>query len=77
MLNVVLKDLSDLIRLGFPMNMSVDVSAADLDHSNFCNVVRDTLEKYNIPPKLLELEIKETNLLSNMKSTRSRLVSLC
>lgn len=53
--------LSDWIERGFePMPISVNVSRAHLKNDNFIKTLDHLVEKYNIPKKLLELEITES-----------------
>ena len=43
-----------------PPRLALNVSAQQLKHPEFPKVVRRALEKYNIPPELLELELTES-----------------
>ena len=45
---------------------SVNISARVLHHSSFVEDIKSTLEKYELPPKYIELEITESVALSNL-----------
>jgi EAL domain-containing protein (putative c-di-GMP-specific phosphodiesterase class I) len=45
-----------------PPRLALNVSAQQLQHSEFPKLVRRTLEKYDLPPMLLELELTESVL---------------
>ena len=50
---------------GRPMHMSVNVSARQLHHPDFLRHVRDALDKSELVPSLLTLELTESTLLSS------------
>src|SRR3984885_15275829 len=50
-----------------PPRLALNVSAQQLQHSEFPKLVRRTLEKYDLPPMLLELELTES-VLANAAS---------
>jgi diguanylate cyclase (GGDEF)-like protein len=45
-----------------PPRLALNVSAQQLQHNEFAKLVRRTLEKYDLPPTLLELELTESVL---------------
>ena len=56
-----IKDLSDNIKRGRPvLPVSVNFSLYEFFSRNFLNTIIDTLNKYQVPPRLLEIEITET-----------------
>lgn len=45
--------------------VAVNVSAVQFRHDGFCALIRDAVREYRLPPRLLELELTESLLLSN------------
>ncbi|MEX0731294.1 MAG: bifunctional diguanylate cyclase/phosphodiesterase [Aquisalimonadaceae bacterium] len=45
-----------------PLKMSVNISAQDVQLPGFAGMVEQTLDRHDIPPHLLELELTETSL---------------
>lgn len=56
--------------------ISVNVSSQQLVRSNFSTIVRNGLRRYNIPPELLELEITETSLMTNVELASKNILEL-
>ena len=53
---------------GSPMQIAVNVSAKQLSDINFCSDIKKVLEKTNLPPYLLEIELTESLLINNVSS---------
>lgn len=53
-----------------PINMAVNLSARQLGNRDIISIVRSALEESQMDPSLLEFEITETSLMSNIESTR-------
>jgi EAL domain-containing protein (putative c-di-GMP-specific phosphodiesterase class I) len=52
-----------------PINVAVNVAAAQLEESGFVERVRDVLVKTGLPPSRLELEITESGIIADMGAT--------
>lgn len=50
-----------------PIAVSVNVSRADIYNDNLANILVKTVEKYNLPPSRLHLEITESGYLEDVK----------
>ncbi len=62
----VCKDLQDSIKRGRRvLPVSLNFSLFEFFHMNFINTIEETLEKYHIPPSLIEIEILERTSQSN------------
>lgn len=58
------------------ITLAVNISASQIGTDNFVNSVLGTLEKYNIQPEQLELEITENTLMQNMDIVVDKLKQL-
>ena len=58
------------------VSMSVNVSGKQLADVNFVSRIFDTVKKYNIEPRLIELEITETMLIENLDHCIERITEL-
>lgn len=66
-------------RLGLPLSVSVNVSAVQLQQSNFVDIVSDVLAHTGLPPAQLELELTESLFMqraAKMLDTLRRLRAL-
>ena len=64
MLDAVLHDLERWLRAGFdPGRVAVNASAADFAQNDFAEDVLNRLERHDIPPRHLEIEVTETVFL--------------
>lgn len=61
---------------GQRINMSVNLSAALLDHSDLVGTVRVMLTAHHLPPELLTIEITETAQIENSRQARQTLAQL-
>jgi diguanylate cyclase len=50
---------------GYPIRVSVNVSASNLLEDGFTDVVQNRLVRYELPPEALVLEITETSIIGN------------
>ncbi len=64
-----LRQLNEWRQQSIFINMAVNISARNLLQDNFCDYVLASLEKYDIPPSCLELEITEGTLMKNIEKT--------
>jgi len=56
--------------------ISINVSSKQFHQENFCDLVIDNLEKYDVSPRYLTLEITETVLLKKFAETREKIQKL-
>src|SRR4051794_34883538 len=61
---------------GRPLNLSVNVSALQLDTDELIEHVNEALEQSGLAPETLMIEITETTLMSNVEETARRLKEL-
>jgi diguanylate cyclase (GGDEF)-like protein len=61
---------------GYPMAMAVNVSARQLDGSDFLSEVRDTLSESKLDARALTLEITETTIMRDVEAARRQLVGI-
>jgi len=59
---------------GYPLAMAVNVSARQLDGTDFVSEVRDALSESRLDARALTLEITETTIMRNVEEARRRLV---
>ncbi len=59
-----------------PMTVSVNVSAAQFNRADYCATVERVLEKQNMPPEFLELELTESLLIGDFQQTVQQMDSL-
>ena len=60
----ILKDLSDLVKIDPSFKLSFNVSLSDLSDARFVDDLHDSVLSYNLSPRNLTLEIVETMALS-------------
>jgi diguanylate cyclase (GGDEF)-like protein len=61
---------------GYELNMSVNVSARQLDHDELIDDVRQSLERNSLEASTLTIEITETTLMRDADATAERLAAL-
>jgi EAL domain-containing protein (putative c-di-GMP-specific phosphodiesterase class I)/CHASE2 domain-containing sensor protein len=61
---------------GLPVNMSVNLSATLLDHSDLVGTIRVMLTAHHLPPETLTIEITETAQIENSRQARQTLAQL-
>ncbi|WP_237245997.1 EAL domain-containing protein [Sphingopyxis witflariensis] len=61
---------------GLRINMSVNLSAALLDHADLVGTIRVMLTAHHLPPELLTIEITETAQIENSRHARQTLAQL-
>ncbi|MDU0353087.1 EAL domain-containing protein [Paraglaciecola aquimarina] len=61
---------------GNPIRVAVNVSAHQFKQSDFTDLVKQTLEEYQLPASLLELELTESVIMSDAEENISRLKEL-
>jgi EAL domain-containing protein (putative c-di-GMP-specific phosphodiesterase class I)/GGDEF domain-containing protein len=71
-----LSQLAELREMGFELSVAVNISAINLKEKHFPSVVLAGLEKYNIPPALLSLEVTETAMMDDPTRALSALQEL-
>jgi len=62
----VCQELPLLIENGLEGSVSVNISTKDLNRFSFVSNICSIVESYNIPPKLIDLEITESTLVDNL-----------
>lgn len=63
-------------KYGYPMVMSINISAIQYKRKDFVNVIMDAVHKYNIEPSEVELEITETVLIDDLEEVKEKLQTL-
>ena len=61
---------------GIHINMSVNLSASLLDHSDLVGTIRVMLTAHHLPPEVLTIEITETAQIENSRQARQTLAQL-
>jgi len=59
-----------------PLPVAVNISPLQIQEETFVSHIQETLQKYDLDPSLLELEITETALMENWNHLSSRLQAL-
>lgn len=52
-----------------PLRVAVNISAAQFQEPNFVEFVKDTLEEFNLPPELIEMEVTESAFMEDIDNT--------
>lgn len=60
----------------YPLVLSINISAVQCKQNDFIDSVMHILERYNVAPEKIELEITETILVDNFEETKERLCDL-
>lgn len=68
-LNQACEQNKELQALGFDLKVAVNVSGHQISDSNFFKVVSDALQKSDLPPNNLLIEITETVLMSDLNKS--------
>lgn len=58
------------------LRMAVNLSTVQLHHSELSHVVTNLIQRYNLPPRCLEMEVTETGLMEDISAAASHLNSL-
>jgi len=61
---------------GYPLRVSVNVSPSQLGRVELIPMIRATLNRYGLPPRLLEIEITEAAILHNGEFSSERIEGL-
>lgn len=64
-LSTAIAQLSEWQNAGIPLNIAVNLSAADITDMNLCNEVMQFLKQHNVPADQLTLEITESTVMKN------------
>ncbi len=56
--------------------ISVNVSGNQLHATNFCHLVRDSLQNNSLPPEYLEIEVTESFLMNSIESSIQQLTAI-
>ncbi len=76
-LKQVLSDLSKWRQQGLPFGtVAVNISASQLEHPEFLNMLVELLETYKVPGSCLELEITENVIMKDMEAAVAQLKKL-
>lgn len=68
-LNESLRQLSEWRKRSLNLSVAVNISARNLSQNDFCLMVKELLERHNVPATCLELEITESTIMKNMEKT--------
>lgn len=71
-----IRSAAQLRERGLPINMSVNLSASLLDHSDLVGTIRVMLTAHHLPPEILTIEITETAQIENSRQARQTLAQL-
>ncbi|KGB58047.1 EAL domain-containing protein [Sphingopyxis sp. SE2] len=71
-----IRSAAQLRERGFHINMSVNLSASLLDHSDLVGTIRVMLTAHHLPPEVLTIEITETAQIENSRQARQTLAQL-
>lgn len=71
-----IRSAAHLHERGFRINMSVNLSATLLDHSDLVGTIRVMLTAHHLPPEILTIEITETAQIENSRQARQTLAQL-
>ncbi len=63
-------------KYGYPMIMSINISAIQYKRDDFVNQVMNVLNKYNVNPREIELEITESILIDDLSEVKDKLYML-
>ncbi len=63
-------------KYGYPMIMSINISAIQYKRKDFVSVIMDAVHKYNVEPSEVELEITETVLIEDLDEVKEKLQTL-
>ncbi|MGA6108920.1 two-component system response regulator [Pseudomonas solani] len=69
-------DAKRLLEMGYPLCLSVNISAVQFREESFLGMVKDILQESGLPPSHLELEITEGVLAHDIDKTRKTLLEL-
>src|SRR3546814_15874004 len=65
-----IRSAAQLRERGLHINMSVNLSASLLDHSDLVGTIRVMLTAHHLPPEILTIEITETAQIENSRQDR-------
>jgi len=71
-----IRSAAQLHERGQRINMSVNLSATLLDHSDLVGTIRVMLTAHHLPPEILTIEITETAQIENSRQARQTLAQL-
>ena len=71
-----IRSAAQLHERGHRINMSVNLSATLLDHSDLVGTIRVMLTAHHLPPEILTIEITETAQIENSRQARQTLAQL-
>ncbi len=71
-----IRSAAQLHERGAHINMSVNLSASLLDHSDLVGTIRVMLTAHHLPPEILTIEITETAQIENSRQARQTLAQL-
>ena len=67
---------AEWIALGQPTRIAINISPIQFRDANFIQSVKETLQKHDVPPNLIELEITEGLLIQDFNDTSEKLFVL-
>src|SRR3546814_17231065 len=71
-----IRSAAQLRERGLRINMSVNLSASLLDHSDLVGTIRVMLTAHHLPPESLTIEITETAQIENSGQARKTLAQM-
>jgi diguanylate cyclase (GGDEF)-like protein len=75
-LESALKNCASMHRIGYPLTVAVNISMYNLMDTDFESRVTELLQRYQVEPRFLELEITESAMMSSPSRTKELLAML-
>jgi diguanylate cyclase (GGDEF)-like protein len=75
-LESALKNCASLHRIGYPLTVAVNISMYNLMDTDFESRVTELLQRYQVAPQFLELEITESAMMSSPSRTKELMAML-
>ncbi|MBD1400196.1 putative bifunctional diguanylate cyclase/phosphodiesterase [Pelovirga terrestris] len=75
-IEIACRDLKDLNRRGIKTQVSINVSAVQLQMENFAGIVLERIHFHRLRPQDIELELTENVLIQDLKTTVANIVEL-
>lgn len=72
----VIKQISQWDQQGYQFNVSINLSAQDIQHEGFVNYLLETIEKFEVKAEQVVLELTERDIAENEDLVTSRLTHL-
>ncbi len=64
------------LQIGLDLKVAINVSTVQLQEKNIEKAILDTLNRFGIPPRHLEIEVTETSFMQNIREATTRLENI-